>query len=370
VSAARSALLDRNLGFPQRPRLVPDLDVFRMPDGLGVQFRGGEADVLLRGRLAVQVLPWLLDQLDGKADVGELLARRPAGVSEDEVADLLLLLLRKGLLADGSAARVGGTDASSDLGQRQLLFWGRKLGVTRVDGSAAEVEAKLAAAQVVLLGSGLFGASALDLLQRSGCRNTRVLDWDSGDPLVADTAAALGLAEVAPLDRDLDALGIHVERRLTTADLLVTALRNAPDALFSLLNAKALRHGVPWLRGNETAAALEIGPYVNAIDSPCFGCLRLRQRAADDFPVEEQLYQEHLAEASAAQSLRGEWLPHATAGAALLAAEATRILTLVSRPVCEGAVLTLSPEGGFSLDSFQRVPRCPECYPGSVEASP
>ena len=60
---------------------------------------------------------------------------------------------------------------------RQLLFFGRTLGLTRSSGTAQEVETRLARARVVILGDGLFGACAFDVLQRSGCEDLRVLDW-------------------------------------------------------------------------------------------------------------------------------------------------------------------------------------------------
>jgi hypothetical protein len=51
-------LEDRNLRFPARPRFIPDLSIFSMPDGLGIQIRGAEMPVLLRGGGLMPLFPF------------------------------------------------------------------------------------------------------------------------------------------------------------------------------------------------------------------------------------------------------------------------------------------------------------------------
>jgi hypothetical protein len=94
--------------------------------------------------------------------------------------------------------------------------------------------------------------------------------------------------------------------------------------------------------------------------------MRLRARASEALPIEEQLYQDRLEAVRGPEGLRGEWLAHAVAGAGLLAAEAIRILTFLAPPLTDGAVLELSIEHGFARHAFLRVPRCPDCYRGDV----
>jgi bacteriocin biosynthesis cyclodehydratase domain-containing protein len=361
-------LQDRNLRFPRRPRLAPDLALFAMPDGLGYQVRGGEADVLIRGAVAERVLPWLLGALDGKATGEEILAARPPGVSEADASDALLLLLRKGLLVDADAAGADAPAPADPVVARQQLFFGRKLGVTRLQPSGEAAQRALAEARIVLVGDGLFGAAAFDLLQRSGCRHLSPLDWEGGG-LLSEAVRSSPLAgdggEAESLGRDLDRLGAALATRLPASDLVVTATRNAPDAFFRLVNERALLERRRWLRGDETSSAIEIGPFVNGLDSPCYTCLLLRLRGAAAFPVEDQLQQQEL-ERAGPQGLAGEALAHATAGAALLAAEAVRIVTRIAPPWTAGAVISLGFERGFERHAFARVPRCPDCHRGDV----
>jgi bacteriocin biosynthesis cyclodehydratase domain-containing protein len=366
-SRSLTALVDPNLHFPRRPRLVPDLDWFRLPDGLGFQFRGGPANVLLRGRVADAVLPWLVERLDGSHDVDALLAARPEAVSEAEVADALVLLLLRGLIDDADATPRE-APAPEPLPDRQRLFFGRKLGCTRANPSGDAAQRRLAEARIALLGAGLFGCAAWETLARAGCEHLTLLDWGPGDELAAAVRAAGGAAEA--LDGDRDRLASRLEALLPGSDLFVTATRHAPDPLFELLNERALRHEARWLRGNETATAVEIGPYVDAHDSPCFVCMQLRARAADAFPIEEKLYQDRLGDPSsgAAGTLRGECVALAQAAGALLALEVTRIVTRIAPPLCEGAVLSLGFDGAPWRDPFLRVPRCPHCHRGHASA--
>ena len=44
---------DPNLRFPEKFALIEDLDVFEMPDGLGLQLRGGATNLVIRGQLAM-----------------------------------------------------------------------------------------------------------------------------------------------------------------------------------------------------------------------------------------------------------------------------------------------------------------------------
>src|SRR5271168_4287799 len=126
---ALSPLLDRNLRFPTRPKIVSDLHFFDMPDGLGVQIRGLEKPVILRGELAEDIIAWLLDSLDGTRDREEIIKRRPPNCSMESAVEALLLVFRKGLIHEAEEQIIR-TETKADHDEvlhRQLLFWGRQV---------------------------------------------------------------------------------------------------------------------------------------------------------------------------------------------------------------------------------------------------
>lgn len=164
--AIRGILADRNLRFPDHPRLVPDLHVFAMPDGLGIQFRGGPFPTVLRGPKAQTTLECLLPLLDGSRTVDMILAALPAEIAAETVLRTLLLLHQKGLLAGASqqAEREQTRDAS------QLLFWGRHIDITRNARNAEELNRRIETAHLILVGTGLFGTLVYEALVRTGFR--------------------------------------------------------------------------------------------------------------------------------------------------------------------------------------------------------
>jgi bacteriocin biosynthesis cyclodehydratase domain-containing protein len=374
VRGLLSRLRDPNTRFPARPRLVPDLQVFRMPDGLGIQFRGGEQPVIVRGHLAEAALDFLLPRLDGSRSLDDFLRAEDSPVPEATLLRALVLLHSKGLLVEEPVASRSAGAGDETLG-RQLLFWGRHLDLTRSTRSADEVQRRLATTSLVLVGTGLFGATTYDLLARSGATGMRVIAWDD-DGLIARTLAEGPVPPgelVSPPGTSVDVVAGHLRAWAEDADIVITATRDAPAALCRAVNRICLSRSTRWLRGNADGSRFDIGPFVLPHESGCYRCLELRQASMQDFAIEEHLYQEHLATEHPA----GEWAPvgeslwTATLAASFLVGEAIRVATGLAAPTLIDTVLQLSPvSGALQPNHFRRVPRCPDCYRGEVALPP
>lgn len=368
---------DPNLRFPIEFALVEDLDVFEMPDGLGIQVRGGATNLAVRGRLATTLLPWLLSELKQKNTLENLLKSRPANSNSAEIEELLLLLLRKGYLADASSKENGAKAKPANAHEKghqqsaQRLFWGRKLGFTRNNSSSEQVDVKLSEAKVVLVAEGLLGCCTFDVLQRSGINTIDVVDRLNNSDLkqLVEDASKSDMQASYRNAESLDALAEAIEAKVETADLLLTVTRNAAPSFFRMLNSIALETPIEWLRANETAVELEIGPLVIAYDTACYNCYELRARSASEHPIEETLYSQHLETLQNAdpKPMQGESIAFATAGGAQIAMEAIRALTHISLPVTLGAVLFNSFDGHTEHMKVKKVARCTACYRGTVE---
>lgn len=367
VNALLEMLRDENLRFPRRPRFPDDIEIFEMPDGLGFQFRAHEAPIILRGGDVSAVLAHLRPAFDGGADFDTILRDAPTGLSIQALLQTLALLHTKGLLVDAEATG-DGQPAPVDGGPplaRQLLFWGRHIGQSRNAASSAEIQHRLSSARLVIVASGLFGAATYDILSRSGCRDIWVLAWDD-DGIVADLADAPGPpARLEPVaDLSLSAARSRLADWMPYADLTVTATRNAPHALDVAVNQIALDAGKPWLRGNINTTQVDIGPLVLPWESACIACLHRREASARDHAVEEQIYQEHLAQPRANETGPpiGEAFASSSAAAGLLALEAVRTITRLTPPALIDTVMTLLPiSGGVETNRFMRDMSCPEC---------
>lgn len=362
-------LLDPNIRFPPTPRLVPDLQIFEMPDGLGIQFRGGETPVILRGQRAGDALAFLLTRLDGTRTLEALLAECPPDLPKPTLLRTLSLLHGKGLLIGTEPASL--LPAGDDVLHRQMLFWGRHLDLSRNASSAGEVQRRLATARLVLVGTGMFGAATYDLLTRSGCTDIRALGWND-DGLFRETMTRCPAPprEMVHLPTtSVDAAAAHLRDWMEDTDLLVTATCEAPAALFRAINRIALIRRVSWLHGNTSGSRADIGPYIWPHDSACYHCMELRQASMRDLAIEEHLYQEHLAQERdvTERAPRGEAVWSATLAASLLAGEVIRVVSGIAAPTLMNAVIELAPVSGMlRMNHFLRVPRCPECYAGEV----
>jgi len=364
---------DPNLRFPARPVFVADIDVFEMPDGLGFQFRGGETPVIVRGRTVARVVEFLQATLDGASTVDGILEARPPEIGAVTLLRSLLLLHGKGLLVDGGAGtRAAMEPALGDQGLgRQLLYWGRHLDVTRSASSSSEVQRRLATADVTIVATGMFGAVTADLLARSGVLHYRVLAWDD-DGLLQKTLESAPVPpleliriETTAVDSALDVLRLWIAE----TDLVVTATCDAPNALFRAINNLCLQDRRSWLHGNSDGSAIDLGPLVHPFESSCFTCFELRTRSAQGFAIESELYQARLArERNAGERMPiGEAVWPATLAASILVGETCRVLSGLAPATLVDGVLRLTPVTGLiEQNHVTRVPRCPDCYRGSL----
>jgi bacteriocin biosynthesis cyclodehydratase domain-containing protein len=362
-AALLAMLADPNVRFPERARLIDDVRVFEMPDGLGVQFHFGAAPVIFRGAQSYRALDVLRPLLDGTRTVEQILGECPADLARPTLVKTLVLLHTKGLLA-GPEPDPGATDATL---RRQLLFWGRNLDTTRAARSADEVQRRLAGYRIALVGTGMFGAATGDLLTRSGCRDLKVLGWDDDGTLtdhLPSAREAVTLPTTAP-----DQAAAVLRGWVDDVDLVVTATRNAPAALFRAVNRICLQRSRPWLRADSGPAGIEIGPNVQPHSSACFGCLEIRERGMREFPIEDHLEQEDRATERPAGATKplGEALFGAALGAGLVVGEVVRCATGIAMPALVNTVCTAVPlTGEIRHNTIQRVPRCPECFRGAV----
>ncbi len=378
---------DRNLRFPLRPKLIEDLRVFHMPDGLGILLHAGDMPVVLRGQLVDRVFEFLNEKFDGRRDLDELAMALPADLPVAAVTRALRVLHTKGLLIDGAPAQPARPTAAGSgdpVMNRQLLLWGRHVGDTRGAKSGEQIQQRLAVASVVVVGTGLFGTATVDLLTRSGCGRVRVLAWADDGPDFSDSAAPwstvadspypqgqnVEMVKASPAQHDQAAETLR--DWASDADLIVTATRNAGDRLFETINRISLQTVTPWIRGNVEASTIELGPYVSPATSACFECVQLRRRSTDPMAIEHELDHIERANETLPQGLPpyGEALYAATMGASHLVGECVRSLTGLAMPSLINRVVTLLPVTGEQRsNTVLRVPRCPECSRANVSFS-
>lgn len=356
---AFSFLKEKGTNFPTYPKLIEDITVFSMPDGLGIQFRGLSNPVVLRGVLVESLLPHLLPLLDGTHDVHQLVSLLSEKGTAADVASILMSLFVRGVIAGNAQAAPMETDYFSN---KQRLFLGRRLGVTRNNSSSAEVVEKLSRARIVLISEGLLGASTLEMLFRSGFENITVAAFDENE--VAIFSELTGAKLTKGVARSAKAIGNFLNENVGSCDLVIAALRNIPVDVFGTINEICVRQSVEWLRAHDNGSHLEVGPYVKPYDSACFECMSIRQISAAEHAVEEELYLKSLEDSPGSLGLYGESIALASLAASYLTQEALRIVTAIERPALDGSVVSFYSDGNIDQNTFTRVPHCEVCARG------
>jgi bacteriocin biosynthesis cyclodehydratase domain-containing protein len=362
-----SFLKEKGTNFPERPRLVDDLAIISMPDGVGVQVRGLVNPVLMRGALVETLLPSVLPLLDGTHDFGELLRLLPSTTKEKDLAILLMNLFTRGLICSQSET----VETTGDLVKhKQMLFLGRRLGVTRYNRSAGEAMEKLSKTSLLVVADGLLGIVCCDLLNRSGFEHISVSVHNSDSETEAaykelsETLVA-GKTSMSFVERNAKAVGSKLLQSLPSTDLIIVAVRNSPDSIFTTVNEICINGSVQWLRAYDTGSQIEVGPYINPHDSPCYECMAIRKVSTSEHAVEEELYQRALEDGSGAAGLSGESLSLASLAASYLVQEVIRVATGIEPPMLAGRVTSFYSDGNIDQNTFTRVPRCEACCRGA-----
>jgi bacteriocin biosynthesis cyclodehydratase domain-containing protein len=350
--ALLGVLGDPNVRFPARPRLATDLAVFTMPDGLGLQIRGGMVPVAIKGASATEAMRFVLSVADGTLSLDDFLQKRPATLSTESLLRTLWVLHTKGLLVDESPSTA--RDASTAK-LREHLFWERRLSVTRSAKYGTEFAERLGVSRVVVVASGLLGVATCELLVASGVGVVDLVVWKDADLLEFYPQGARVADNIEELKNYLEILALG-------GDLIVGTTMNAPPKCLHILNDIALTFDIPVLFGNDDGAGIDIGPLVHPYRSACLTCKSLREQSSDEHAIENILYQLDQDKHVEVLNPRGEWIAGAAIGASLLVAEVVRVLTRFAPPTLVNAVLRADTvNGNWNTNQCTRVPRCPDC---------
>jgi bacteriocin biosynthesis cyclodehydratase domain-containing protein len=358
---------DPDVQFPDHPMLVPDLDVFHVPHGLGIWLRGGPEHVLLRGKRIPVIYDFLRPRLNGEFTLEEIVRNRPPQVPLNDLLRTVSLLHTKGLLTEPDLARddrQAPRSSSTDCLERQHLYWGRKVGWTMNARSGAEVQERIEKSSLTLVPAGLFGLTVCDLLTRSGFRDIEVVTLRSDD-FISDSITSFPGVKISRCTKDsADELCAIVRDSTRTADLAVVAMRNASRKILIDLNRICLDNRCAAIFSNDDGVEVELGPFVHPNDTSCYFCAVLRSTSSEDMAVESYLYDASLATKQPAEvnPLLGESLAAAVSAASLVTLDVIRATTKIATPHLLNATMSVNPlTGDWSRHRLLRVPRCPEC---------
>jgi bacteriocin biosynthesis cyclodehydratase domain-containing protein len=356
---------------PPAYRLKRSVDVFPATDGTLYLLRSGAGDEFaIKGSGFDHAL--LENLAKGYATAPELSAA--LGSSDHDGSDIvttLAMLENHGLLERRRPALLGATDAERY--DRQLIYFSDLAGPGR---SSEELQQRLLAARVVLLGCGGLGSWTACGLACAGVGSLVLIDDDEVElsnlnRQLLFTESDLGQPKVdvgaQALKRHNSELQVDVARRrvkgpadlgdlLEGADLLIATADWPPHQLPRWINQACLRAEVPYITAGQFPPLVRVGPMVLPGRSACLECLERQTRR--DYPLYDELAAHRARHPTTA----------ATVGAvsgivgSMLAMEAIHLLVGNDRPASVNTALIMDLRTmTIAGEPVSRDPDCPLC---------
>lgn len=358
---------NEDLRFPKRPRLVSDLDVFDIPNGIGIFVRRTEDDFVISGNWNRDLFGFLIHQLDGKSEIPVLLQNCNSATQGVALCQLLWLLFERNLLCDGVTSQHELIAPSVPLAT--LSFFDRV--VRRLDTEVTDlaVARRLAHTPVVIFYNGNLGIIATQLLLAQGLASLRAIHIGEGSPKVSNLPAS------PPWFKDIDVGdGQNGELKRFLAggipdSALICCVGNAlSDYVVQELNEYSVLNNARFLPSRLEGNAFVMGPYFDGASGACFNCAELRRTGSDPLFLERALF-DRFSAANVDTSLKaahlrrseneGELFSNTMVLASLFAAEIVRIISGTSLPQLINRQLTIDYIN--SLSKFNETPQVHSC---------
>lgn len=323
--------------LPRYPRLRRDADVGFVADG-SVLVRGYGGSISLTGEFVSEALPELLPKLDGQRQIDALFGE----VSPDfrpEFEEFLRIVEARGFLCDGPEP-----DGPSD---GRNAYWQQNA----LDGGTAH--ARLAAARVLVAGSGVVGSALKHALIAGGVGHCTQLSRAA----LCTSLQAPGTAHNGSIDP-----GDNTASVIRDATLIVLASDAMSLAGVDEVNTITQDTRVPWLLVRVDRSSALIGPYVVPGETACFTCYELRARANAERPQEHEALFHAWRRAPAASAdfatppeygmILGNWI----------ALDLMRTIVNGRNSAATGRIIALDLHSlATTFREILRLPRCPVC---------
>ncbi len=352
---------------------------YEPPDDAGdeiLRVVSGRRSLKLKGRAFREFHQRVLPLLDGAHSVDEI-SRTTADVFEpQDLVDCLNMLGEQGVLVEGE--RFPPAPEPPDRLAPQINFF------HEMTASAWDVQARLSAASVAVVGLGGAGAGAALALASAGIGKIRCIDSRPVAPSDTYLSPFLGSAEVgvqraAAVSRHIGACAPEVKasemaaaldseesvrEAVGGADFVVCCLDAGELNLALKLNRICLAGNIPWIACSLGGAEVTVGPAMVPGHGPCYMCYRMRSVACAGSPTEAFTYERWLDRRKRDESGRRENLVFAAGMAAnFVGLEAVKAITGIGEPSLVGRILTIRLlDLATERHTVLRKPWCPACF--------
>ncbi len=356
-----------------RPRLKRTIELVRAPNGDIVLMRCSADDV--RVVQPSQEERALIEALDGKSSIGDLIARFGADEVTGTIARMQELFLIED--ADDDEAVPIAERARFD---RQLRYFSE---VSRGGPAPSECQRRLREARVAVLGVGGLGGRVALELACCGVGSLHLVDGDRVE--ISNLDRQIQFAEVNLGERKVDIAGdrirafnssVHIDtsfhrmeseaevaEAIVGADLVVDAVDWPAHEIEFWCNSACFKAGIPYMAMSQLPPLARVGPLYLPGRTGCYACQDIRYRR--EYPLYDVAVGQRRAQSSPAASLG----PLCGLVGGIVGMEIMHFLTGLIEPATLGAGYTIDLRT-MEVEREQIVPEpeCPVCSHPSPEA--
>lgn len=354
---------DVNVNFPQQPVFINDIELFNIPYGAGIYIKGAVTPIIIKGAKAGKILDFISDCFNRSKTLPEIFREERNDFSLEELILVLKKIHAYGLITDRKNIAREDLPASDSIRQKQLSYWGRKLGANGYLENPAQVQESLQRRSILLIGNDLLFATFLDTLAISGFSRIDAVEISySGNSVVPDNFNCFVSTRRVSSGEDYHGLLTHLYDAVDNATFVILALRRYSQKLISDINNICIKKNVEFIPIYEDGSKIEVGPYIIPARSACYSCYDIRKRSIADVGLFDFIINSGPAFSFDESKLQGEDINSYRVVSSYVAIELTKIFSNYATSTLSNSVFRFDPvEGTFSSSSILKAANCTVC---------
>lgn len=301
ASAIKEFFEDINVNFPSNPKLINGISIYNMPDGLGVQFRGGSEKLILKGKKSFEIWAFLNDKLNGNNNLEAILVKaNKNGFDTTEVATFIKILHSNHLFE--SKNKVENSYHIDVFVEKQKEYYDRIIGYTGHNDDGYQVLEKIKQTKILVITNTYLIPVISYNLYLAGFKDIGVFYFDEQSTnKTSDYIPDLNIMSAVNIS-NLDKASIReaLDSKIDDYQYVLTAVNNPNIHFLHEISRFCSSKNKPVLNISLLENTYEVGPFFfpNSYTA-CSTCYNLRKQSYEANAVYDFLYQNALDEKNA-----------------------------------------------------------------------
>lgn len=362
---------DKNVNFPEHPKLVNGIHVYEAPKGVGIQFRGGTEKFLIKGADSYKIWNYLKKVLDGMHTLEEIIetADKDHLLDRLNVGIFLKTLHCYHLLEPDPNVEFKPIEIHFDIfSQKQAEYYGRVVPLSGLNKSGQDVLERIRNCKVLLIVNEIFAPIVSYYMQMTGFHDMGFLVIGSTNTkmfrcYISKQVNVMTYEQIGDLKPE--ELRNLLSQKIADYQYIFTTLSNPNIFFLNEISRMCTIFNHPMLSISIKDNDYEVGPfYFPEMKSPCISCYNLREQSYRLDAAYEFIYQRGLKDAGKLtdDDIKGFDYNAFSVVLNLAISEFKNALAKISHPKLIGNVLRFnSLNYMMSLNSFFKVPGCASC---------